>query len=567
MSPGARRAVQGLLGAAAMITVVTLLSRVLGLGRFLVLAGTVRAERIGDAYNAANMLPNILFEAAAGGALAGAVVPMLAAPLARADKEGVDRIASAALGWTLLVLVPLGVLLAVCAAPLAAFLGGPDETTVALIRFFTLVFAVQVPLYGVAVLLYGVLQAHRRFFWPAFAPVLNSLVVMGAYLGYGALAGGEANDPSALDPGALEVLAWGTTAGVAAMCLPMLVPVRRLGVRLRPTLRFDGDTGARFRALALAGIGSVAAQQLAVFLILRLALRYAPGQGEGYTAFVFAQQVYLLPYAVLVVPLATSTFPRVAAHAAAAEREAFARLAAVTTRGVLVAAALGGAAVLAGGPAVATVFAALAENPGVADGLASALVPMAPGVVGLGVLFHVSRCLYALERSRAAVAANVVGWGVVSLTAVVLVVVVGTGGDRVLGALGTATTVGMTAGAVVALLALRRSAGRGALTGLARTSVVALAAAALGAGAGRWVADSVLLLVGDGGWSATGAAAGGAVLAATVVAAAVALLDRGTVTGVLHAERASVEGPAVPVRADAPRPADAGDNDLGTRTP
>ncbi|MFC8191134.1 murein biosynthesis integral membrane protein MurJ [Cellulomonas sp. NPDC057328] len=547
MSPGARRAVHGLLGAAAMITVVTLLSRVLGLGRFLVLADTVGADRVGDAYTAANTLPNILFETAAGGALAGAVVPMLAAPLARADRAGVDRIASAALGWTLLVLVPLGVLLAAFAEPLAAFLGGPDATSVALIRFFTLVFAVQVPLYGLAVLLYGVLQAHRRFFWPAFAPVLNTLVVIAAYVGYGALAQGETDDPAALAAGALEVLAWGTTAGVAAMCLPMLVPVHRLGVRLRPTLRFGGDAGGRFRALALAGIGSVAAQQVAVFLVLRLVLGYAPGGGEGYTAFVFAQQVYLLPYAVLVVPLATSTFPRVAAHAAAAQRDAFARLAAVTTRGVLVAGVLGGAAVLAGGPAVAQVFASLAENPGVAEGLTSALVPMAPGVVGVGVLFHVSRCLYALERSRAAVVANVVGWCTVSLAAVVLVVVVALGSEHVLAAVGAATTLGMTAGAVAALVALRRAAGPGALTGLVRTSVVALLAGAVGAAAGRWVADSVLLLAGDGAWSAVGGAAGGAVLAAVVVAAAVALLDRGTVTDVLRAERASTAAPAVAV--------------------
>ncbi len=544
MSPAARRAAQGLLGAAAMITVVTVLSRVLGLGRFLVQSWGVGAERIADAYNAANLLPNVLFEAAAGGALAGAVVPMLAAPLARGDRARVDRTVSAALGWTLLVLTPLGLLLAVCAGPVAAVFGGDDPTTVSLVRFFVLVFAVQIPMYGITVLLYGVLQAHRRFFWPAFAPVLNSVVVIATYGVYGVLAGGERADPAELATGALEVLAWGTTAGVAAMCLPMLVPVRRLGVRVRPTLRFADGDAVRFRALALAGVGSVAAQQLALLLMVWLAARFAPGGGQGNTTFLYAQQIYLLPYAVLVVPLATSTFPRVAEHAAAADRVAFGRLAATTTRGVVVASTLGAAAVLAGGPAVARGVAARADNPGVAGGMVDALVPMAAGVIGLGVLFHVSRCLYALEHARAAVAVNVLGWGVVSATAAVLVLVADA---PVLGALGVAVTTGMTVGAVAALVALRGSAGAGALAGLARTLAVVLVAGAAGAAAGRWVADTVLLLAGQGPASATGAAAGGAVVAAVVVGAAVALLDRGTVTGVLRAEHAAAGGEATAV--------------------
>jgi putative peptidoglycan lipid II flippase len=45
-----------------------------------------------------------------------------------------------------------------------------------------LVFLPQVVLYGVAVVLTGVLQAHRRFLGPALAPLLSSVVVISAYL-------------------------------------------------------------------------------------------------------------------------------------------------------------------------------------------------------------------------------------------------------------------------------------------------------------------------------------------------------------------------------------------------
>ncbi|ADG74560.1 virulence factor MVIN family protein [Cellulomonas flavigena DSM 20109] len=538
MSPGLRRGVQGLLGAAAMIAAITVLSRVLGFARVLVQAGTVGGDDISNAYNAANLLPNILFETAAGGALAGAVVPLLAAPVAAADREQVSRVASAVLGWTLLVLVPLGLLLAALAGPLAGWLGDGEPAKVAAVRFFLLVFSVQVPLYGLAVLLYAVLQSHRKFFWPAFAPVLNSLVVIVAYVVYGAMADGERSDPAALPAGALDVLAWGTTAGVLAMCVPVLGPVRRLGVRLRPTLRFPTDSGGRFRALALAGVGSVAAQQVSVAVVWWLANDRLPGGDQGFTTFLYAQQVYLLPYAVLVVPLATSTFPRVAAYASDRDRVRLAHLSAVTTRAVLAVGTLGAAAVLAGGPALAVVFAGIAgqSDPG---GMTSALTAMAGGVVGLGVVFHVSRTLYAVERPRAAIAVSAVAWLAVAVATPVGVLTVAPG-TAVFARLGLGTTVGMTLGGVVALVALVRVLGRPALAGLARTLVVVLAGAGAGAVLGRLVAVGVLEVVGDGWPTAAAAAAGGAVVAGGTVAVLVALLDRSTLVGVLRAESAHV---------------------------
>jgi len=540
MSGGLRQALRGLLGAAALIAAVTVLSRVLGLVRTLVLTSTVGSEGIADAYNAANQLPNVLFEIAAGGALAGAVVPLLAAPVARADRTEVGRVVSAALGWVMLVLGPVGLLLAALSGVIGDFAGGGDPATAATVRYFVLVFAVQVPVYGITVLLYGVLQAHRRFFWPAFAPVLNSLVLIVTFGVYGALAGRETSDPSALPAGALDVLAWGTTAGVLAMLVPVLAPVRRLGVRLRPTLRFPGDTGRRFRALGLAGVGSVAAQQVAVLVVWLLANGLLPDDGRGYSGLVYAQLVYLLPYAVLVVPLATSTFPRMAAHAAAGDHARFAATSSVTTRAVLVVAALGGAAVLAGGAAVAAVFAALdrGEGAGLAAGMTVVLTWMPAGVVGLALMFHVSRTLYAIERPRAAVVTNVAGWGSLVVLAPVLVLTSDTGDPlAVLRGVALATVLAMLVGAVVSVVALRRAAGPAALAGLGRSAAVALGAGALGAVAGRLVASTVLDVVGDGLGSAVGAAAGGAVVAATVVAVAVVLLDRGTLRGVLKVER------------------------------
>lgn len=532
----------GLLGAAGLIAGVTVLSRLLGFGRYLAQNYAVGPDAIGDAYNAANLLPNVLFEVAAGGALAGAVVPVLAGRVVRGARREIDEIVAATLGWVLLVLVPLGALLAALSGPIAGWLPGVDESLVPVVRFFLLVFAVQVPLYGCAVLLYGVLQAHHRFFWPAFAPVLASAVTITAYLVYGAMAGGELEDPTALPPGALDWLAWGTTAGVAAMVVPLLGPVRRAGVHLRVSLRFPPGVGRQVAVLAFSGVGGLIAQQLAAVIIMLTA--QSSGPDGTYTVFVYTQAVYLLPYAVLIVPLATSTFPRLSALAH--DRDPFGRLASATTRGVAVAGAVGAAVLVATGPAVAAVFGAMRHEEAIAA-MGPALAWMAPGLLGYGLLFHVSRTLFALGRGRAAVVGIATGWGVVALGALAAGLALPDGASSVqtLEALGAAISVGMLVGAAVLLVALRRAAGGAALRGLARTgavlAVVGLPAALLG----RLASDAILDALGG----LAGALAAGVVGVAVVllaIGAAVWLADRGTVREVLAAERASHGGDVPP---------------------
>ncbi|MEO8330005.1 MAG: virulence factor MviN, partial [Candidatus Nanopelagicales bacterium] len=85
MSGVDRRLATGLVGAAAVIAVVTLFSRIVGFGRSIALGQTLGSSCLGSAYASANAVPNLVFEVVVGGALAGAVVPLLAGAAARAD--------------------------------------------------------------------------------------------------------------------------------------------------------------------------------------------------------------------------------------------------------------------------------------------------------------------------------------------------------------------------------------------------------------------------------------------------------------------------------------------------
>lgn len=547
---GRLRAATGTLaGAAAMITLVTIASRLVGFARSLVQSAAVGTEGVGSAFTAANLLPNVLFEVAAGGALAGSVVPLLAAPIARRAGTEVSRVASALLGWTLVVLVPLGALLALLAQPIATVLmASKHPELVDVTATFVRVFALQVPLYGLAVVLGSILQAHKRFFWQAFSPLLSSLAVIAVFLVFAGLADGDQKDVAALSGEAIAWLGWGTTAGVAVLALPLVLPVRRLGVRLRPTLRFPGGEAVRARNLAFAGIGALVAQQLSVLAIMGAAYGFGPEQ--TFPTYWYAQQVYLLPYAVLAFPLATSTFPRLAEHVAHARHDAYRRLLAATTRTLLVVAGLGVAALVAASAAVEVVFAEIAT--GSVAGLGGAVAGMAVGIVGFSLILHLSRALYTIDRQRVAVVVTAAGWLVVAATAYVLPLVTGVRDQAgVLLQLGLATTVGMSVAGAGLLVATRRYAGPEATHGVPRTLAVVAVGVALGALAGSALSDA--LLPDDAGWlPAVGVGALAALVAGAVVVGVSLVGDRAALLGVLR-RGAPVSGAApAPTTDDAP---------------
>jgi putative peptidoglycan lipid II flippase len=64
-----------------LIGAITMLARVIGFGRQVVFAHTVRASCLGTAYTTANMVPNIIYDIVMGGALTAVVVPVLAGPV------------------------------------------------------------------------------------------------------------------------------------------------------------------------------------------------------------------------------------------------------------------------------------------------------------------------------------------------------------------------------------------------------------------------------------------------------------------------------------------------------
>ena len=173
--------------------------------------------------------------------------------------------------------------------------------------FFFRIFAVQMLFYGVSIAT-GVLQAHRRFFLPTFAPVLNNLMVIASFALYAVLVG---VDPTL----ALYVLAGGVTVGTAIMALALVPTMWNLGYRPRPQLGHPALVPtAKLAGPMVVLAASVAFQAFGVYLATQF-------QAVAQLNYAFA--VFSLPYGVLVVAIATALMPELSERHARGDNEGY----------------------------------------------------------------------------------------------------------------------------------------------------------------------------------------------------------------------------------------------------
>lgn len=532
-----RRFASGIAGAAGLIAVTTLLARAAGFARILVFADAVRAGGVGGLYQTVNAIPNVLFEVAAGGILAAVAVPLIASRLGAGERERAEQTASVLLTWTLLALVPVGALLWMLAPGISsAFVVDTDPRATDVAATLLRIFAVQVPLYGLGIILTGLLQAHRRFLAAALAPLASSIVVLGSYLWYGAIVDGQ-TAPSLVSDEAIQVLGWGTTLGVVVLSVPLLVPAMRTGWRWQPALTMPADDARRIGSLAGAGVIALLAQQGSVLVTMWLAKQ--SGDSGTFPVYQYAQAVYLLPYAVLAVPVATSAFPALAARTGAGEdvTETLAR----ALRAVLVLTGLSVGVLVAAAPAIGAFFSVLDSRRGNGAASTSALAALpgtltayAPGLVGFGLTALLTRALYVRGRPTDAGLAAALGWSIAALLPLVLL-----GGGQepaaTLRVLGLSSTLGMTVAGVALVLLVRRTWGPMATAGAGRTTGALVVATAFAVVVGDLVTrarpmDDLLEAV------LVGVVAGALALLVGVVT--LAMGDRSMMVEVLHRGRA-----------------------------
>jgi putative peptidoglycan lipid II flippase len=400
----------------ALMATGTLLSRITGLLRVTVLVATlgVGESRLADVYNVANTTPNIIYELVLGGILSSIFVPVFVEVRTTRGQRQAWHVARATMT---IAMAGLGLLagITMLAAPwiirLYVHSGSPAERAqaVQLGGQLLAMFMPQIVFYGVGAVMTGLLNAHRRFGVPMFAPILNNLVVIAVGLSFHALVGQQVPQVGEVTTGQKLLLGLGTTAGVAAMTMVQWPFLRRIGFRFHFVWNWRDQAIRKMATLSAYTVGYVVTNQLGYLLVPVLAY----GVQGGYTAYSTAFIFFQLPHGVVAVSVMTALLPPLSEQAVAADWAAFRATLARgirLTAAVLLPAALGYLALA--GPIVRL----LLEHGVVTEESTSLLVPVLMvfvlGLVPFSTFQLVLRAFYALQDTRTTFRVNLVSVGV-----------------------------------------------------------------------------------------------------------------------------------------------------------
>ncbi len=480
----------GRAGPTAQVTAGNVASRATGLLRVLAIGGALGTTFLGNVYQTANLVSNLLFELLAAGMLSSVLVPPFVALLDADRRDDAERLAGALLGVTLAAMAAV-----TCAGLLARpwimralTVAVPDAAVrreeIRLGSFLLVFFVPQVLLYAVGAITTAVLHSARRFAAAALAPVANNVAVIATMGLFWAMThdGGAGLD---LSLGPKLVLAVGTTLGVLAMTAVPVLAARRAGFHLRP--RWD-PRHPGLRAIGRAGVwggAALAASQVLLATTLVLANRVE----GGVVAYQIAFTMFLLPHALLAHPVLTTLYPRLAADAVERRWAAFAAALGKGARTIVFTTAAA-AALLAvlGEPALRLVRVG-ALDPDGARLVGDVLAAYALGVTGYAGIHLLTRASYAAGDVRTPAA---VGLGVaVGGSALMVAAYSAASGDGRVVVLGLAHSAAMVVGAGVMVALLRRRVGEPVpvVAAAARAVLAGLVAALVATGAARAVGD------------------------------------------------------------------------------
>jgi putative peptidoglycan lipid II flippase len=484
----------------AVMSAGTALSRLTGFLRLSAMAFAlgITESRLADAYNIANITPNILYELALGGILTSVVVPVVVEWLQQYGRDAAWDVVRRLFKLALLVLTTIA-LLGIVLAPWIVDLytsGVPESqrvATAALATFFLRWFMPQIVFYGLGAVATGLLNAHRRFAAPMFAPIANNLIVIATFAIFAAMPGPAPGSDELATVAQTYVLAIGTTLGVVAMTLALWPSVRATGFRFR----WAAEGGARavrtIAHLATWVVVYVVANQLGYLIVLILA---AEIQG-GYTAYAAAFILFQLPHSIFAVSIFTALLPAMSSRWTAGDVEGFRRLLSQGLRAtatVLIPAAFG--YLVLARPIVRLLLEHGVAGPASGDLVAEVLVLFALGLFPFSAFQLLLRASYAMQDTRTPALVNIAATALNVAANLVFVLALDLGVRGL--ALGHATSYVFAA----TLLFLRVRARAGGLGGerlassIGRVLVVGIATAAaaglVAAGMARWLGTATL---------------------------------------------------------------------------
>jgi putative peptidoglycan lipid II flippase len=398
---------RALVTAGLIVTVASLASRVLGFVRYIAIVRAVPDPASLDAFNTAFRIPDFLFQLVAAGALASALVPVIAGLFATGETARAWRVVSSITTLILGALFVLVVLAELAAPQLVAFIApGFSGTNLQMTTDLTKVMLLSPLFMAGGAIASAVLNARGRFAAASVAPLVYNVGIIGGAL-------------FAVPALGVTGLAVGVVVGAAGHLLVQVPGMLSIGARVRPSLAF-GDASTR-KALILMGPRTIGlgATQIVFLVMTALATTLPVG---SITAFNLAFALLQIPIGVIGVPLGTVLLPSLSREAATGDTAAFHRL---LVRGLsLLAYAM--LAISAIGIPVAGDVVREAYGLGHLDATIMGWVSVSLAVFMLGLTAHsliavLARAFYALQDTATPLIAGIIAVGVNIAAGVALV--------------------------------------------------------------------------------------------------------------------------------------------------
>ncbi|MDF3290960.1 murein biosynthesis integral membrane protein MurJ [Streptomyces silvisoli] len=399
-----------LLKSSAVMAAGTLVSRVTGFLRTLVIGGAIGVSTLNDSYQVANTLPTMIYILVGGGALNAVFIPQLVRAM-KNDEDGGEAYANRLLTLVVVGLAAVTTVMVLGAPVLVRLMSdkiASDPVTMSVAVSFTRYCLPTMFFMGVHVVLGQILNARGRFGAMMWTPVLNNIVVIatfGAFIWVYGTARTSGVDAASISPEGVRLLGIGTLLGLMVQALAMIPYLRESGLRIRPRFDWRGHGLGHAAKLAKWTFLFVLANQAGMVVVTQLATwagAVADKQGHpgtGITAYNYALLLWQMPQAIITVSVMTAVLPRISRAAADGDASAVRDDLSYGLRTSAVAIVPCAFAFLALGVPMATMMYSSSGEAG-ARNIGYVLMAFGLGLIPYSVQYVVLRGFYAYEDTR-----------------------------------------------------------------------------------------------------------------------------------------------------------------------
>ena len=402
--------------ASAIMASGTIVSRVLGFVRTSLLAIAIGSTAlVGDVFESANTIPNVIYMLLAGGVFNVVLVPQIIKQAKKADR-GADY-TSRLITLAALIIGAFTIALTLLAAPIIeALTMGWSEPKLALGTAFAFWTLPQIFFYGMYAVIGQVLNAHGRFGAYMWAPVANNVVAIGFILFYIVTFGAYVAIPG--DQQLAEwstthtiILAGGHTLGIIIQAVVLFWPLKRLGLGLKLKFGWKGMGLRHTGRLAGFTIVTMMVGNISNLMINRLVTGATEARSDlptaaeqaavpGLQALNIGQLITVLPHSVFVLSISTVLFNHLARSMQDDNMDAARRTTGSGLRTFAVPLMISVAGIIVLAPPIGRLFASSSETAIIsAHAIAQILLLLALGMPFRSAHFYLLRVFYAAENA------------------------------------------------------------------------------------------------------------------------------------------------------------------------